>query len=146
MSSAAGAAAEGLRKKRFASGTLIGEVKIPVENLVVGADVEPVWVPLSGVRADAPKRVSRSGCARLKGALDIFGAPSWLTDRGDSLGEICVAARLGRTSQPPVDLVTSGDYGTRPCLGSMEVQIVSAEGDERALDAAKGDPAGWFTR
>jgi hypothetical protein len=28
----------------------------------------------------------------------------------------------------------------------MEVQIVSAEGDERALDAAKGDPAGWFTR
>ena len=147
VSSAAGAAAEGLRKKRFASGTLIGEVKIPVENLVVGADVEPVWVPLSGVRADAPKRVSRSGCVNsLKGALDIFGAPSWLTDRGDRLGEICVAARLGRLRQPPADLVTSGDYGTRPCLGSMEVQIVSAEGDERALDAAKGDPAGWFTR
>ena len=146
VSSAAGAAAEGLRKKRFASGTLIGEVKIPVEDLVVGADVEPVWVPLSSVRADAPRRVSRSGCARLKGALDIFGAPSWLTDRGDRLGEICVAARLGRLRQPPADLVTSGDYGTRPCLGSMEVQIVSAEGDERALDAAKGDPAGWFKR
>ena len=148
VSSAAGAAAEGLRKKRFASGTLIGEVKIPVEDLVVGADVEPVWVPLSNARAAVPKRVARRvSCARrAAGALGVFGAPRWLTDRGDRLGEICVAARAGRLRQPPEDLVNSSDYGTRPCLGSMEVQIVSAEGDERALDAAKGDPAGWFKR
>jgi hypothetical protein len=148
VSSAAGAAAEGLRKKRFASGTLIGEVKIPVEDLVVGADVEPVWVPLSNARSAVPKRVSRRvSCARrAAGAFGVFGAPRWLTDRGDRLGEICVAARAGRLRQPPEDLVNSSDYGTRPCLGSMEVQIVSAEGDERALDAAKGDPAGWFKR
>ena len=150
VSSAAGAAVEGLRKKRFASGTLIGEVKIPVEDLVVGADVEPVWVPLLGARAAVSKRkrVSKSfSCARCtEGARHVFGAPSWLRDRGDSLGEICVAARVGRLRHPPEDLVNSSDYGNRRCLGSMEVQIVSAEGDERALDAAKCDPAGWFKR
>ena len=40
--------------------------------------------------------------------------------------------------------MTSSGYGARPRLGVAEVRIVAAAGDERALAAAKGDPAGWF--
>ena len=147
LSSASDSVAEGLRKKRFASGTLLGEVKIPVDSLIIGADVEPVWASLVAADAAEDKHKSdkkKTACASFKKRLDVFGKPDWLLKRGTDLGEICIACRAGRLRQPPDDLVHPSDFGSRPQLGVLNVQVLSAEGDERALDAAKGDPAGWF--
>ena len=149
VSSAAGAAAEGLRKKRFATGTLLGEARVRVDQLVVGAETEPVWASLRSVLTDTEKKATEnkkaSKCAAFRKGFDVFGKPEWLTKRGDDLGEICIAARAGRLKQPPDDLVNPSDFGSRPKLGLLEVRVLSAEGDERALDAAKGDALGWFT-
>ena len=63
-----------LNKKRFALGTLIGEVKIPVTGLTPGETSDPTWLPIAPVRSDDDK------------------VPNWLAPYGDRLGEICVAA------------------------------------------------------
>ena len=124
-------AADSLRKKQFAMGTLIGEVKISIKDLVVGAEPEPRWLPILPAARDP----------------GLFGGapPRWLASRGDALGELCVALGSGYLRQAPDDLINPGDHQIRPQLGTLEVQLVSAEGDEHAINAAKGDPAGWFT-
>ena len=130
-SGAASRAVDSLRKRQFALGTLIGEVKISIKDLVVGSEPETRWLPILPA-------IRNSG---------LFGGapPRWLSSRGDALGELCVAVGSGYLRQPPEDLINPGDHQIRPQLGTLEVQLVSVEGDENAINAAKGDPAGWFT-
>ena len=107
-------AVDSLRKKQFAMGTLIGEVKISVKDLVVGAEPEPRWLPILPAARDP----------------GLFGGapPRWLASRGDALGELCVALGSGYLRQAPDDLINPGDHQIRPQLGTLEVQLVSAEG------------------
>ena len=130
----ANAAVTGLRKKQFAMGVLIGEVKVPVADFALGADIEPRWLPVAPPPA-------KGGASR-----GLFGTPRWLKDRGDQLGEVCVAVSAGYLRQPPEDLIDPGEHAIRPTLGTLEVRLLRVEGDQDALNAAKGDPAGWFTK
>ena len=111
-----------LNKKRFALGTLIGEVKIPVTGLTPGETSDPMWLPIAPVRSDDDK------------------VPNWLAPYGDRLGEICVAAGAGFLREAPEDLVNPSDHWVLPTLGELEVRVLEVVGDPTPKDIASS----WF--
>ena len=111
-----------LNKKRFALGTLIGEVKIPVTGLTPGETSDPMWLPIAPVRSDDDK------------------VPKWLAPYGDRLGEICVATGAGFLREAPEDLVNPSDHWVLPTLGELEVRVLEVVGDPTPKDIASS----WF--
>ena len=63
-----------LNKKRFALGTLIGEVKIPVTGLTPGETSDPMWLPIAPVRSDASMYLTFSPAG---GSQAVFLVTEW---------------------------------------------------------------------
>lgn len=124
--------AKGLKKARFALGTLLGEVKISIADLVTDGAREPQWVPLLPAHVDTGS--IRSGLDTICGCFGKSARPRWLTSQGDNLGEVCVAISTGYLGKPPDDLINPGPRAAyrpkdRPHLGTLGLQLLGVKGD-----------------